>query len=82
MTKPRVAPKAPPCFSTPHQWSEYLSQAQQHKRDARRPFNGNGDYRPEFNFCGDCTTGHSGDMKAAGRCQPDVLRVIPIKEIA
>lgn len=71
-------PAAPLCFSSPHQWREYLNQAQQHKRDARRPFDAEGNYRPSFNFCSDCTSGHSGDMQVADRCHPDALRVIPI----
>lgn len=71
-------PPVPPCFSSPHQWREYLMQAQQHKRDVRRPFDAEGNYRASFSFCGDCTAGHSGDMQAAGRCQPDALRVIAI----
>lgn len=73
----RSAPVRPNCFADRLQWVEYLQQAQRggHRKHLQ-PFDSNG-YRPEFNFCRDCTDGHAERMKARGLCSPGCLREAP-----
>lgn len=73
-----LAPPTPACFHDRLSWSSYLFDCQQGKRPSSRPFDG-GIFKPDFNFCGDCTQEHSRLMSRAGKCKPDQFKVIPIK---
>lgn len=69
----------PPCFDGPRQWSAYLSICQSTlKRERERPYDGDGQYRPQFNFCRDCERSHAESMAAAGRCNPAVFRGVAV----
>lgn len=70
----RAAPIAPACF-TQDTWVAYLCTAHQHSKPKNQPFR-TGIYRPEFNFCADCTLEHSVLMSRSGRCQPSALRIL------
>lgn len=75
----RLAPTAPPCFSSRGQWVEFSATAAIYQRQGHTPgplvlahgvpvrFN------PRFNFCKDCTEAHQGAMQAAGKCKPRYL---------
>jgi len=64
-------PATPECFRSRTTWSLYLLD---HVGDKNKPFNADGTYRPEFNFCGDCTLAWSIQMAHAGKCNPSVFR--------
>lgn len=64
------APQKPLCFDTRKAWIEYLESAQvSRKAPKSRPFV-DARYRPDFNFCIDCSTQWSQRMKLADRCTP------------
>lgn len=61
-----VAPPAPKCFDSRGQWAEFLTSAQ--AAGKVKPFK-DGQYRPEFGFCADCSSAHAAEMTRQGRCQ-------------
>jgi hypothetical protein len=65
------APPAPRCFESRSQWVEFLSSAQAAGKVL--PFKG-GEYRPEFQFCSDCSAQHAHAMHLQGRCDPNTYR--------
>ena len=74
----RLAPAAPPCFTSRDQWTEYLAAAVVEQRHGKR---GPLDMRravPAFNyafqFCAECPAPHARSMQAQGRCEPDWLK--------
>ena len=75
----RLAPVAPPCFSSRGQWTEYAVAAAMAQRSGHLPgplVIAQGQpmrFNPQFQFCADCSTRHEGAMKAAGHCNPRYL---------
>ena len=74
----RLAPVAPPCFTSRDQWTEYLAAAVVEQRHGKR---GPLDLRqaePAFNFnfqfCAECAAPHALSMQKQGRCQPTWLK--------
>lgn len=62
------APPAPECFESRMQWLEYLSSAQ--AAGKVKPFDKDGEYRPTFGFCSDCSAQHAHAMHKQGKCRP------------
>lgn len=62
------APPAPACFEARDQWVNYLTSAQEAGKV--KPFDRDGNYRPKFGFCSDCSAQHSRAMHLEGRCKP------------
>lgn len=73
-----LAPVAPACFHSRHQWLEYLATAAEGQTprsggplDLRRP-------EPAFNwrhdFCSSCTAKYALAMTTLGRCKPNHLK--------
>lgn len=70
-----TAPPTPPCFPSRDQWVEYLHSCQEcEKSAADRPFDKRGIYKPEFDFCVDCTKEHFLSMHSKARCKPRFLQ--------
>ena len=74
-----AAPPTPACFSSRDAWVYYLVMCQEGSKGTG-PFR-NGKYRPEFQFCRDCTLEHTTAMARQGKCNPSQFRVIPIVEV-
>lgn len=71
-----IAPTAPACF-TRATWVQLLTDWQASKN---KPFK-DGVYRPEFNFCSDCTLEQAVRMDRQDKCNPSLYRY-PAKEVA
>lgn len=71
-----ISPAAPACF-TRATWVQLLTAWQASKN---KPFK-DGVFRPEFNFCSDCTLEQAVRMDRAGKCSPSLYRS-PVKEVA
>lgn len=65
------APPAPRCFESRSLWVEFLDSAQSAGKVL--PFK-NGEYRPDFQFCSDCSAQHAHEMHLQGRCNPKAYR--------
>lgn len=74
------APSTPACFPDRDAWVYYLLSAQQHTKASAKPFNSAGVFRPDWNFCADCTLQHTTLMTRQGKCNPSQFRVIRIKD--
>jgi len=79
-----ASPPTPACFGDRLQWAAYLQSCQEFgKRESDRPFTDDGVFRPAWNFCTDCLSGHAKAMAHAKRCKPSQFRVLVIaKETA
>lgn len=86
MTKEDVlaaAPPHPPCFPDKAEWVSYLHDCHRFgEKNVSRPFGKTGEFRPAFNFCGDCTPEHASEKKRHNKCKPEALRTFPIKAFA
>ena len=68
-----MSPVAPACFADQDQWAAYLLAAQLGSKSSSKPFF-EGKYRPNHNFCRDCTKPHADKMAAADKCNPAIHR--------
>lgn len=74
-----AAPPTPACFPDRSAWAEYLLMCQDtSKRDSDKPY-ASGVFRPDFDFCSDCTAEHKRDMRFAGRCTPSQFRGVKVE---
>lgn len=72
-----LAPPAPPCFESRDEWLGWLTSAvvadEEGVRPLKRSANGELQFDPTINFCGDCSTRYRARMKAHGKCKPEWL---------
>ena len=60
-----LAPPAPKCFEVRMQWLTYLHSAQAGNKS--KPFK-DGKYRPQYQFCRDCSAQKAHEMTQRGKC--------------
>lgn len=82
-----LAPSAPPCFESRMQWLEYLTSAAESQKNGEANsaqvlvmVNGVERFNHGYAYCRDCSARHHLAMAKVGKCKPDHLIRMVVKD--